>query len=61
MMPITIKRNGQHMMFLVIYGILVQRQCKNGIKHGFVLAEHYPMHFDGFYVSILSEKNQKHF
>ncbi len=34
---------------------------KWGIKHGFVLAEHYPMHFDGFYVSILSEKNQKHF
>lgn len=32
-----------------------------GIKHGFVLAAHYPMPFDGFYVSILSEKNQKHF
>ncbi|NMA75020.1 MAG: class I SAM-dependent methyltransferase [Bacteroidales bacterium] len=34
---------------------------KWGAKHGFVLAAHYPMYFDGFYVSILSEKNQKHF
>lgn len=34
---------------------------KWGAKHGFVLAAHYPMPFDGFYISILSEKNQNHF
>ncbi len=28
-----------------------------GVKHGFILAAHYPMPFDAFYVSMLSEKN----
>ncbi|NDW13868.1 methyltransferase domain-containing protein [Bacteroides sp. 214] len=28
-----------------------------GIKHGFIMAAHYPMPFDAFYVSMLSEKN----
>lgn len=28
-------------------------------KHGFIMAERYPMPFDAFYVSILSEKNMK--
>ena len=30
-----------------------------GAKHGFVLVEHYPMPFDAFYVSWLSEKYKK--
>lgn len=30
-----------------------------GSKHGFIMAERYPMPFDAFYVSILSEKNIK--
>lgn len=29
------------------------------LKHNFVLAGHYPMPFDAFYVSVLSEKNAK--
>ncbi len=28
-------------------------------KHGFILERRYPMPFDGFYISILSEKNKK--
>jgi 2-polyprenyl-3-methyl-5-hydroxy-6-metoxy-1,4-benzoquinol methylase len=28
-------------------------------KHGFIMAERYPMPFDAFYVSMLSEKNMK--
>jgi 2-polyprenyl-3-methyl-5-hydroxy-6-metoxy-1,4-benzoquinol methylase len=31
-----------------------------GNKHGFALTSHYPMPFDAFYVSILSERNMKH-
>lgn len=31
-----------------------------GLKHGFILAAHYPMPFDAFYVSMLSEKNMGH-
>jgi len=30
-----------------------------GSKHGFIMAERYPMPFDAFYVSMLSEKNMK--
>jgi SAM-dependent methyltransferase len=30
-----------------------------GSKHGFIMAERYPMPFDAFYVSMLSEKNAK--
>jgi SAM-dependent methyltransferase len=30
-----------------------------GYKHGFIMAERYPMPFDAFYVSMLSEKNMK--
>lgn len=30
-------------------------------KHGFIMAERYPMPFDAFYVSMLSEKQMKHF
>jgi SAM-dependent methyltransferase len=30
-----------------------------GSKHGFILAERYPMSFDAFYISMLSEKNMK--
>lgn len=29
---------------------------KMGEKHGFILERHYPMPFDGFYISMLSEK-----
>lgn len=28
-----------------------------GLKHNFILAAHYPMPFDAFYISIMSEKN----
>ena len=31
-----------------------------GIKHGFILAERRPMPFDAFYVSMLTEKYQRH-
>lgn len=31
---------------------------KQGEKHGFILERHYPMYFDGFYISMLSEKNR---
>lgn len=31
-----------------------------GSKHGFVLEAHYPMPFDAFYVSMLTEKNMRH-
>lgn len=31
-----------------------------GAKHGFILAERYPMPFDAFYVSMLTEKNMRH-
>lgn len=31
-----------------------------GAKHNFILAEQHPMPFDAFYVSMLSEKYQKH-
>ncbi len=34
---------------------------KFGEKHGFVLTEQYPMPFDAFYVSILSERYKKSF
>jgi len=30
-----------------------------GSKHGFIMAERYPMPFDAFYISMLSEKNMK--
>lgn len=30
-----------------------------GSKHGFILAERYPMPFDAFYVSMLTEKNMR--
>lgn len=30
-----------------------------GSKHGFILAEHHPMPFDAFYVSMLTEKNMR--
>lgn len=30
-----------------------------GVKHGFLLAARYPMPFDAFYISMLSEKNKK--
>lgn len=29
------------------------------MKHGFKMTNHYPMPYDAFYVSILSEKNMK--
>jgi hypothetical protein len=31
-----------------------------GAKHGFILAERYPMPFDAFYVSILTERYMRH-
>ena len=31
-----------------------------GAKHGFIMAAHYPMPFDAFYISMLSEKNKGH-
>lgn len=31
-----------------------------GAKHGFILAEHRPMPFDAFYVSMLTEKHMRH-
>ncbi|TWV08278.1 class I SAM-dependent methyltransferase [Bacteroidaceae bacterium HV4-6-C5C] len=31
-----------------------------GVKHGFILTGRYPMPFDAFYVSMLSEKNMNH-
>lgn len=31
-----------------------------GSKHGFILAERYPMPFDAFYVSMLTEKQMRH-
>lgn len=37
-----------------------QTMQKIANKHGFILAERYPMPFDAFYISILSEKHLKH-
>ena len=31
-----------------------------GARHGFILAEHYPMPFDAFYVSMLTERHLHH-